>query len=62
MTLNCRSSTRANLIAVRVSPPHPPTDPLAIKWALELDRQFLVNKALLYVNAVYNYYSQVQYS
>jgi hypothetical protein len=35
MTLNCRSSTCAYLIA-------------------ELERQFRVNKALLYVDAVYN--------
>jgi hypothetical protein len=47
------------LIAVRVRPPHPPTDPLAIKWALELEQQFLVNKVLLYVDAEYNYYAIV---
>jgi hypothetical protein len=44
------------LIAVWVRPPHPPTDPLAIKKALGQERRFLVNKALLYVDAVYNYY------
>jgi hypothetical protein len=54
MTLNCRSSTHAYLIVVRVRNPRPPTDPLAIKKALEQERQFLVDKALLYVDAVYN--------
>jgi hypothetical protein len=39
----------------RLGPPPPPSDPLAVKKALELERQFLVNKALLYVDAVYNY-------
>jgi hypothetical protein len=62
MTLNCRSSTRAYLIAVRVRPPHPPTDPLAIKKALEQERQFLFKKALLYVDAVYNYYLLIRIS
>jgi hypothetical protein len=33
----------------------PPSDPLAVKYALELQSQFLGNKVLLYDNAVYSY-------
>jgi hypothetical protein len=55
MTLNCRSSTRAYLIAVWVRPPTHPQTLWLSKTALELERQFLVKKALLYVDVVYNY-------
>jgi hypothetical protein len=41
MTLNWRSSTRGYW---------------AVKYPLELERQFLVSNALLYVDAVYSYY------
>jgi hypothetical protein len=54
MTLNCCSSTRAYLIDVQVRPPTHPRTLWLSKMALELERQFLVNKALLYVDAVYN--------
>jgi hypothetical protein len=60
MTLNCRSSTRAYLIAVRVRPPTHPRTLWLSKTALELEQQFLVNKALLYVDAVYNYYDNTR--
>jgi hypothetical protein len=47
MTLNCRSGTCAYLIARG-------SEGGGREEALELERQFRVNKALLYVDAVYN--------
>jgi hypothetical protein len=55
LTRNFCTSTRAYLIAVRVRPPTHPRTLWLSKMALELVQKFLVNKALLYVDAVYNY-------